>query len=104
MRSKTDRIVAFFMLLPSLLLVGLFVYGFIFQAIQTSMTDWGVNPNIPPMASNVVKSYVGMQNYQSIMTDTMEFNFRNALTNTFFFTLFFVVGCVVLGMILALLL
>lgn len=104
MRSKTDRIAAFFMLLPSLLLVGLFVYGFIFQAIQTSMTDWGVNPNVPPLASNVVKSYVGMQNYQSIMTDMLEFNFRNALTNTFFFTLFFVIGCVVLGMILALLL
>ena len=96
--------IAFLMLLPSLFLLGLFVYGFIAQAISTSMTDWGANPAQAPLAANVVKSFVGFQNYESIMTDLMEFNFRNALVNTFFFTIFFVAGCLAVGLFLALLL
>lgn len=96
--------IAFLMLLPSLVLLGLFVYGFIFQAIGTSMSDWGVNPAQPPLSLTVVKSYVGLQNYQNIMTDLLEFNFRNALINTFFFTIFFVGGCLLVGLFLALLL
>lgn len=104
MRSQRDRAVAFLMLLPSLVLLGLFVYGFILQAIGTSMTDWGTNPAQPPLAANVVKSFVGFQNYESLMTDLMEFSFRNALVNTFFFTLFFVAGCLGVGLFLALLL
>jgi glucose/mannose transport system permease protein len=104
MRSKRDRMIALLMLMPSLVLIGIFVYWFIFQAIQTSMTDWGQNPAQPPLAANVVRNFVGMQNYENIMTDLMEFNFRNALTNTFFFTIFFVLGCLVVGMFLALLL
>lgn len=96
--------VAFLMLLPSLVLLGLFVYGFILQAIGTSMSDWGMNPAQPPLSLTVVKSFVGLQNYQSIMTDLLEFNFRNALVNTFFFTLFFVAGCLLVGLFLALLL
>lgn len=104
MRSNRDRLIAFVMLLPSLILVGIFVYGFIAQAIQTSMTDWGQNPQQPPLAANVVKSFVGLQNYQNIMTDMLEFNFRNSLVNTFFFTVFFVLGCIVAGLLLALLL
>ncbi|MCK6579843.1 MAG: ABC transporter permease subunit [Anaerolineae bacterium] len=104
MRNNRDRYIAFVMLLPSLILVGIFVYGFIGQAIQTSMTDWGQNPAQPPLAATVIKSFVGLQNYENIMTDTLEFYFRNALVNTFFFTVLFVLGCVAAGMILALLL
>lgn len=92
------------MLLPSLIVIAIFVYGFIGQAVQTSMSDWGANPAQPPLSTDVVKSFVGLQNYQSLMTDMLEFNFRNALVNTFFFTLFFVLGCLVVGMVLALLL
>jgi glucose/mannose transport system permease protein len=92
------------MLLPSLALLGLFVYGFIGQAISTSLSDWGSNPAQPPLALDVVKSFVGFKNYQSIMTDLLEFNFRNALVNTFFFTIFFVAGCLFVGLFLALLL
>jgi glucose/mannose transport system permease protein len=104
MRNSRDRLIAFIMLLPSIVLLGIFVYGFIFQAIQTSMSDWGQNAAQPPLAANVVKSFVGFQNYQNIMTDMLEFNFRNSLANTFFFTILFVVGCLGLGLLLALLL
>lgn len=104
MRSNRDRLIAFLMLLPSLVVIGIFVYGFIAQAIQTSMTDWGQNPAQPPLSANVIKSFVGLQNYENIMTDMLEFSFRNSLVNTFFFTVFFVLGCLVVGMLLALLL
>ncbi|MBL8154996.1 MAG: sugar ABC transporter permease [Anaerolineae bacterium] len=104
MRSSRDRITAIVMLLPSLILLAIFVYVFIAQAISQSMTDWGNNPAQPPLAANVVKSYVGLQNYQNLMTDVLDFNFRNSLTNTFFFTLFFVAGCLGVGLLLALLL
>lgn len=104
MRSSRDRVTAIVMLLPSLILLAIFVYVFIAQAISQSMTDWGNNPAQPPLAANVVKSYVGLQNYQNLMTDVLDFNFRNSLTNTFFFTLFFVAGCLGVGLLLALLL
>lgn len=104
MRSQKDRMIAFLMLLPSLVLLGVFVYGFIAQAIGTSLSDWGVNPAQPPLSQTVVKSFTGLQNYENIMTDLLEFNFRNALVNTFFFTLFFVGGCLFVGLFLALLL
>jgi glucose/mannose transport system permease protein len=104
MNSRRDRIIAFMMLLPSLILVAIFVYVFIGQAIVSSMTDWGQNPLQPPMAADVLKSYVGLDNYHSLMTDMLEFSFRNSLANTFFFTILFALGCLVMGMILALLL
>jgi glucose/mannose transport system permease protein len=104
MRSSRDRITAIVMLLPSLIFLAIFVYVFIAQAISQSMTDWGNNPAQPPLATNVVKNYVGLQNYQNLMTDVLDFNFRNSLTNTFFFTLFFVAGCLGVGLLLALLL
>lgn len=104
MRSRRDRMIAFLMLLPSLVLLAVFVYGFIVQTVQTSMTDWGENPDQPPLSQNVVKSDVGLQNYENLMTDLLEFTFRNSLVNTFFFTLLFVFGCVGVGMLLALLL
>jgi glucose/mannose transport system permease protein len=105
MYSQRDRAVAFLMLMPSIALIGIFVYGFILQTVNTSLLDWGTNPIAnPPLSANVVKSYVGGANYSAIMTDLLEFSFRNSLVNTFFFTLFFVGGCVLVGLFLALLL
>jgi len=92
------------MLLPSLFLLAVFVYVFIAQAINTSMTDWGENIAQPPLSATVVKSFVGLDNYENLMTDLLKFSFRNAMVNTFFFTIFFVAGCLGLGLLLALLL
>jgi glucose/mannose transport system permease protein len=104
MRNRRDRAIAFLMVLPTLILLGIFVYFFIGKAIYNSTTDWGENPDQPALAQNVVMSYVGLQNYNNLMTDIIQANFRNSLTNTFFFTLFFVAGCIVLGLFLAILL
>lgn len=105
MRNKRDKLVALLMISPSILLLAIFVYVFIGQAIYTSMTDWG-NDVIrnPPLASNVVKSFIGMENYEILMTDFLKFRFRTSLVNTFFFTIFFVGGCLAVGLFLALLL
>ena len=104
MRSPKDRLTAFIMLSPSLILLAIFVYGFIFQTIRTSMTDWGENQANAALAVNGVRNYVGLDNYHELMTDPLEFEFRTAMVNTFFFTILFVAGCVFIGMILALLL
>lgn len=103
MRSQRDRTIAFVMVMPSLILLGIFVYGFSFQTIRTSMSDWGLDPTTA-MSETVERNFIGMQNYENIMTDLLEFNFRTSLVNTFYFTIFFVVGCLVVGLILALLL
>lgn len=103
MRSTQDRMIATVMVLPSLLLLGVFVYGFIFQTIRTSTSDWGVDPTTA-MLENVERNQIGLTNYENIMTDLLEFNFRTALVNTFYFTVFFVGGCLLVGLILALLL
>lgn len=103
MRSTRDRVTAFLMVLPSLILVGIFVYGFIFQTIATSLSDWGVDP-LMALSADAPRNFVGMQNYEAIMTDLLEFNFRTALINTFYFTVFFVLGCLTVGLLLAILL
>ncbi len=104
MKNNRDRFIAFLMVLPSLLLLAIFVYFFIGRAIQTSTTDWGENPSQPPLAEEVEIEYVGMANYERLMTSFTESNFRVSLVNTFFFTIFFVAGCIVVGLFLAILL
>jgi ABC-type sugar transport system permease subunit len=105
MYSRRDRIIAFLMLTPSLILLAIFVYFFIGQTVYFSLTDWGNNPTEkPPLAENVDRDIIELENYERLMTDLLEFRFRNSLVNTFFFTLFFLAGCLVLGFLLAFLL
>lgn len=101
MHSRKDRITALIMLLPSLVLLAIFVYGFIGQTVNFSLTDWGGTGAPPPLQENVEKDYIGTQNYKDLMTGFLEFPFRNSLINTFFFTVFFLVGCLLLGFVLA---
>lgn len=104
MRNRSDRWVALLMLLPSIILLAIFVYYFIFRTVQLSMTDWGENPAKPAFAENVELSWVGLDNYENLMTNILEFRFRNSMVNTFFFTLFFLGGCILLGFLLAVML
>lgn len=104
MNSRKDRMIAFLMVLPSLLILGIFVYYFIGRAIQTSFTDWGENPDRPALQIDVVKEFVGFENYDNLMSDMIQSNFRMSLVNTFFLTIFFVAGCIIVGLFLAILL
>lgn len=85
------------MLSPSLVLLGIFVYGFIGRTAYSSMTDW------EGMAEIVDIEFVGLENYRRLFTGLLEVRFRQALVNNLFFTMFFMLGCLVLGMGLAVL-
>jgi ABC-type sugar transport system permease subunit len=107
MNNRRDRITAFVMLTPSIFLLGIFVYLFIFQTLQTSLTDWGENTTQAPLAEDVVITFQDplLANYERLMTNMVpEYFFRNSLVNAFFFTIFFIAGCLALGLLLALLL
>jgi glucose/mannose transport system permease protein len=95
---KRDQLVAFLMLLPSLILIGLFVYGFIFQTAYSSFTDWS------GVATGIERNLIGLENYKNLFTKLLDIRFRQSLVNTLFFTLFFIAGCLSLGLIFAILL
>lgn len=103
MKMTRDRLTAVLMLLPSVVLLGVFVYGFIGQTAWTSLGDWGRNP-AQALALNPEIRFVGWQNYRDLFTGVIDVRFRQDLVNTFFFTLFFLAGCLGIGLSLAFLL
>ncbi|RIH86360.1 Lactose transport system permease protein LacF [Meiothermus luteus] len=98
-RNK-DTLYGFLVLLPSLVLLGVFVYGFILQTFWTSLTDWGRDPT-QALSANPRINFVGFENYRELFTGFVDARFRQDLVNTFFFTLFFILGCLGLGLSLA---
>ncbi len=96
--KKKDQWVAILVLLPSLILLAIFVYGFIFQTGYNSLTNWrGIGD---PGASE----FVGLENYKKLFTGLLDIRFRQSLVNTLFFTIFFIAGCLALGLLFAILL
>lgn len=104
MRSRQDRLIALLMLVPTFILLGIFVYFFLGKTVYFSTTDWGENPSQPALAETVIRENVGLQNYSNLMTDVIQAMFRNSLTNMFFFCVFFVAGSIGVGMLLMILL
>src|SRR5215216_5686581 len=104
MKSKEDRLTALLMLVPTFILLGIFVYYFLGKTIFYSFTDWGENPLEPALAENVLRDNVSFQNYENLMTDMVQAMFRNSLTNMFFFFFFFVLGSVAIGLLLTIIL
>ncbi|MDR9390998.1 MAG: sugar ABC transporter permease [Trueperaceae bacterium] len=98
-----DRLVAFLMLLPSLVLLSIFVYGFIGRTAWVSLTNWGADAS-QALALNPELAFVGFENYRKLFTGLIDVRFRQDLVNTFFFTVFFLLGTLGLGLGLAILL
>ncbi|MGC8875753.1 carbohydrate ABC transporter permease [Thermus sp.] len=96
-----DRITAFLVLLPSLAAVGIFVYGFIGQNLWASLTDWGKDP-AQALALRPELRFVGLENYRELFTGFVDARFRQSVVNLIFFTFFFMVGSLGLGLLLAL--
>lgn len=103
-RMNKDRRIALLMITPSILLLAVFIYGFIGQTVYNSLTDWGTDPNKPPLAANVKIDFVGLKNYQNLFTGLLNNRFRLDLVNTVFFTVLFLVACLGLGLLMAILL
>lgn len=101
MKYQRDRIYAVLVLAPSLVLLAIFVYGFIAHTFITSTTDWGQGA---ALALEPELNFVGMQNYKALFTGFLDARFRQDLVNMLFFTVLFVGGSLVLGLSLAILL
>lgn len=84
----------FAVLVPSLILVAIFVYGFIGYSIRVSMSQWqGLLPNLAPR-DPLYQTYVDLFNNPRWQAD---------LRNVFVFTFFFLALSVLVGLMLALL-
>ncbi|HEY0986719.1 MAG TPA: sugar ABC transporter permease [Kofleriaceae bacterium] len=82
------------LILPSLIVLAVFVYGFLGWNIRVSLSSWrGLAP---------AHDFVGLANYTALADDARFTEFD--VPNIAIFTLVFVVGSLVLGFIMALLL
>lgn len=96
-----DRLKAFSMLLPSMILIALFVYGFIANTFWISLTDWG---GVAALADHPVKNYIGLQNYIQLFTGFLGGGFRQDLVNAVYYSVMLLAGAVGIGMFIAILL
>lgn len=99
-RWNRDRVTAILMLMPSVILLGVFVYGFIGWTGYTSMTDSDALQQL----SGLPSKFIGFQNYTDLFSGTLNSRFRIDIVNTVFFTILFILACLVLGLGLAMLL
>jgi glucose/mannose transport system permease protein len=99
--ASRDRVKAFLTLLPSIILVAVFVYGFIGNTIWTSMTDWGGSG---ALATEPVKNFIGLDNYVDLFTGFLGGGFRQDLVNAVYYSIMLLAGAVGLGMFIAILL
>jgi glucose/mannose transport system permease protein len=88
-----DRIIALFLIAPSVIAIAVFVYGFIGFTTFASFTKW--DSLLPDF------SFVGWRNYEKLF-DTVRFQID--LRNTVTFTVLFLIATLALGFILAVLL
>jgi glucose/mannose transport system permease protein len=93
MRKNKDRYLSFLIVAPSILAVAVFVYGFIGWSVRVSLSEWkGLTPDY---------TFAGLKNYLSLFSDP---RFMVDIRNTVVFTLVFVVGSILLGLVMAVIL
>ncbi|MFO7264569.1 MAG: sugar ABC transporter permease [Limnochordales bacterium] len=101
MKSRQDRLIAIAMITPSLILLAVFVYGFIGQTLYVSMSDWGRQA---ALALDPDISFIGLDNFRELFTGLLDVRFRQDLVNMLAFSVLFVAGCLLMGLVLATLL
>jgi glucose/mannose transport system permease protein len=92
-KLNIDQIYAMIFIAPSILLIGIFVYGFIGWTGYVSFSNW--NSLVPDL------SFAGLKNYAYLFQD---FRFQADLRNTVFFTILFIAAVIIIGQMLAILL
>jgi glucose/mannose transport system permease protein len=93
MRIKREGLQGFLLVAPSILAVLIFVYGFIGWSARVSVSAWkGLLPDY---------TFVGLDNYVGLFSDQ---RFHIDIRNTIIFTVLFVGGCLLVGLLLAILL
>ena len=89
-RLPGEQAVAVVLILPSVLAVAVFVYGFIGWSAVVSVSKWdSVTPDY---------TYVGLDNFRYLFNN---FRFQIDIRNTVVFTVLFVVACLAIGLFLA---
>ena len=92
-RLTWERVVSILLLTPSVIAIAIFVYGFIGWTAYVSLTKWDqLLPNF---------TLVGLRNYQKLFANQ---RFRIDLRNTVVFTALFLISCLLIGLVLAILL
>ncbi len=91
-KMSKDRLLSVLFLLPSIILIAIFVYGFIGWSGYVSLSNW----------NSIVKdlSFAGFKNYAYLFD---HFRFQADLRNTFFFTVLFIGVVIIVGQLLAIL-
>ncbi len=93
MKNKKDTIISIALVSPSIIAVLIFVYGFIAWSMRVSFSAWkGLLPDY---------TWVGLKNYIELFKDP---RFQIDIRNTLIFTGLFVGGCLLVGLVLAILL
>jgi len=91
---ENERLLSVSLLLPSIIAVAIFVYGFIGWSMRVSFSKWkGLNPDF---------TWVGLQQYDYLINHDPRFIID--VRNTGVFTVGFILGCLVIGLGLAILL
>ncbi|RME79733.1 MAG: sugar ABC transporter permease [Chloroflexi bacterium] len=92
-RWNWERTAAVLLLSPSIILIAIFVYGFIAFTGYASLTAWDrLDPDF---------TYVGFTNYVKLFANQ---RFQIDLRNTVGFTVLFLIACLTIGLTLAILL
>src|SRR5699024_9879436 len=89
-----NRLLSFLLLLPSILLIAVFVYWLIFRNIATSLT------HTETRATNRILNPGGLDNYTQPLDDE---GYQHALINLLVLTVVFVAGTMVFGLLWAVL-
>ena len=90
---RGDRLLAILVVSPSIILVAVFIYGFIGWTFYTSTVDW----NSPV----VDYTFVGLKNWRRLFSDQ---RFLADLRNLLYFAVGYMAQCIVVGFFLAALL
>ncbi len=93
MQKKSETIQGFLLVLPSIIALAVFIYGFIGWTVRVSVSQWtGLLPNY---------TWAGLDNYINLFYDP---RFQIDIRNTIIFTTCFVGGSLLLGLLMATLL
>jgi glucose/mannose transport system permease protein len=91
---ENETLLSIALLFPSIVAVAIFVYGFIAWSVRVSLSKWkGLNPDY---------TFVGLKQYTDLIFHDQRFLID--VRNTAVFTVGFILGCLILGLGLAILL
>jgi len=90
---RIDMVIAFLVLLPSIIAVAIFIYGFIAWTFYISVSDW--KSSIPDF------TFVGLKNWTRLINDR---RFQMDLRNHLYYAIGFISQCIIIGFTLATLL